>query len=149
MLRFFPQLLRLSYLTLSKSIDFTKGKHYSYICLDTRLRFSVPCCGTEVSLLVSRRIHFVNCGSQTCEALHNCCSRCSATVLLLDFGRLFMAADSKSYTTSLGSGTFRGVRFTKRKNPCGYVRRRGRVNGHWRIENVKAGRVIPITISSR
>ena len=35
--------------------------------------------------------------------------------LLLDFGRAFMAADSREPTTSLGSGTFRGVRFTKRK----------------------------------
>jgi hypothetical protein len=50
-----------------------------YICLDTRLRFSVPCCGTEVSLLVSRGIHFVNFGSQTVSALYNCCSTCSAT----------------------------------------------------------------------
>jgi hypothetical protein len=68
--------------------------------------------------------------------------------LLLDFGRSFMAADSSSPSTSLDSGTFRGVHFTKRKKPCGYVRRCRGVVGHWRMENVKARRVIPITISS-
>ena len=50
--------------------------------------------------------------------------------LLLDFGRPFMAADSKDYTTSLGSGTFCGVGFTKRKSSRGHVGRRGRVRGY-------------------
>ena len=68
--------------------------------------------------------------------------------LLLDFGRAFMAADSRIPTTSFGSGTFRGGLFTKRKSSCGYVGRRGRVRGYWRIENVEVGRVIPITITS-
>ena len=68
--------------------------------------------------------------------------------LLLDFGRAFMAADSRNPTTSFGSGTFRGGPFTKRKSSCGYAGRRGRVRGCWRIENVETGRVIHITISS-
>jgi hypothetical protein len=66
--------------------------------------------------------------------------------LLLDFGRAFMAADSRNPTTSFGSGTFRGGPFTKRKSSCGYVGRRVGVNEHRRIDNVKAGRVIHVTI---
>ena len=59
-----------------------------------------------------------------------------------------MAVDSSDPTTSLGSDTFRGCQFTKKKDSCGYVRRRERVNGHWGIENIQSGRVTQVTVSS-
>jgi len=57
------QLLRLSFLSLSESLIY-QGEHYRYIWMDFRLHFSARYCGTEVSLLVSEGIHFVNSGSQ-------------------------------------------------------------------------------------
>ena len=54
----------------------------------------------KYTLIISEGIHFVNSGSQIFAALHNCCSRCSATDLLLRFGRAFMAVDTNEQRTT-------------------------------------------------